>query len=320
MFVLVPPDMDAPAGMQTLYADKSEAYRVEYANDEVYAVRDGIPLHLQMLYPGNVPVKLMEARMPENASSLGAAFAKVKPAERFPLIVYVEGSAWMKQDCYRSLPMFVDFARRGYAVAFVEYRPSDVAPWPAFLLDVKAAIRYLKANADLYSIDKERIAIWGSSSGGNASLLTGVTGWMRDFDDELCGEETSAVKAVVDFYGVTDIPKMFERPRDEVSSGILPSPEDILFRSSVVEHPEVTAPGNPINYIFPDKPCPPVLIVHGDQDGTVPFNQSVLLYNKLVECGKQVDFYKVKGAGHGMYFWTKEVLDTTISFLDAYLK
>jgi acetyl esterase/lipase len=216
--------------------------------------------------------------------------------------------------------MFTDVARRGYVVASVEYRPSDVAGWPAFLLDVKAAIRYLRANAELYSIDKERVAIWGCSSGGNASLLTGVTGWTREFDDGLCPDESSAVKAAISYFGVTDVPKMFGRPRDELSTMMVPSPEDILFRTSVIDHPEAAAPGNPLNYVSEDKPCPPVLLIHGDEDGTVPFNQSVLMYEKLVSCGKQADLYKVKGAGHGMYFWTKEVMDVTLRFLDAYLK
>ena len=57
--------------------------------------------------------------------------------------------------------------------------------------------------------------------------------------------------------------------------------------------------------------------MHGDRDKLVPIEQSVIMYNKLRECGKHAEFYKVKGANHGEYFWTKEVLQATIDFLRA---
>jgi len=334
---MIPPSMEAPDGMHTLYADRCDTYSVSYIPDVVYDTRDGIPLHLQMLYPGMAPMSLLMERMaaamptpPQDRSDMNGhrppASENPMPGfqnepNKYPLIVFVQGSAWMKQDCYQGIPRLVDFARKGYVVASVEYRPSMVAPWPGFLLDVKAAIRYLRANAERFDIDKDRIAIWGDSSGGHAALMVGATGWTREFDDDLCGEESSAVRAVVDFYGLSDITRLPFYPRDPMylNSPDNMVPENILFRTRVLDHPEVCAPANPINYIHRDKNYPPFLIMHGDEDGTVPFNQSVLMYNKLVECGKSVDFYKVKGAGHGVRFWTKEVLDVVASFLRAYL-
>ena len=321
----IPPSMEAPAGMHTLFADCRDTRTVSYLPDVVYATRDGIDLHLQMLYPGSVPMGIMFEKLkkehPEMAAGDGPfAGRKPEPAEKNPLIIYVQGSAWFKQDCYRNLPALVDFARMGYVVASVEYRPSPVAPWPAFLQDVKAAIRYLRANADLFGVDPERVGVWGDSSGGHTALLVGSTGWTREFDDDLCPDQSSAVRCVVDFYGLSDITKLTHFPRDpENQQYDKTQPEDVLFRTRVLDHPEVAAPANPIAYIHPDKDYPPFLIFHGDGDGTVPFNQSVLMYEKLVAEGKQVDFYKVKGAGHGVRMWTPEVLDVVAQFFRAYL-
>jgi len=298
----------APEGMHVLYADRSEEYKVTYIKDVPYCERDGKPLVMQMLFP-EVPAGMMP----------GAPFADA--SLKMPLIVYVQGSAWMKQNCYMSLPNLVDLARAGFVVASVEYRPSTEAPWPAFLTDVKAAIRYLKANAEKFGIDKNRVGIWGDSSGGHTALMVGSTGWVKEFDDDICPEESSEVNAVCSFYGLSDISKINDAPRNPafVNSPAERIPENILFRGNCAETPEITAPGNPINYIEKDRNYPPFLMFHGDEDGMVPFLQSVLMYEKLRQCEKNVEFYKVKGADHGTRMWTKEVLDLVVRFFKCYV-
>ena len=101
----------APEGMHVLYADRSEEYKVTYIKDVPYCERDGKTLTMQMLYP-EVPAGMMP----------GAPFAD--DSLKMPLVVYVQGSAWMKQNCYMNLPNLVDLARAGFVVASVEYRPS----------------------------------------------------------------------------------------------------------------------------------------------------------------------------------------------------
>jgi len=328
---IIPTSAESPPGMKTLYADRSGSHSVSYIPDIVYDTRAGLPLHLQMLYPSPQPMGLMMKIMreqnperfpPEDKSKKSEATSPPPmPQTKHPLVVYVQGSAWGKQDCKRSLPNLVEIARQGYAIASVEYRPSNVAPWPGFLCDVKAAIRYLRQNAELFGIDPARIAVWGDSSGGHTALLVGSTGWTKEFDDGLCSDQSSAVSAAISFYGLSDISKINDVPRNPmyVNSPENMVPENILLRTNTAEHPEACAPANPINYIHKDKNYPPFLLLHGDEDDMVPFNQSVLMYNKLVETEKQVDFYKVKGAGHGRHFWTKEVLETVIQFLRAYV-
>lgn len=299
---------DAPQGMHVLYADREDSYKISYVRDVPYCVRDGHALTMQLLFP-EMPAGMFP----------GAPFGN--PDMKRPLIVYVQGSAWMKQDCYMNLPNLVDLARAGFVVASVEYRPSTEAPWPGFLMDVKAAIRYLKANSEKFGIDKTRVGIWGDSSGGHTALMVGATCDVKEFDDNICPEESSAVNAVCSFYGLSDISRINDAPRNPifVNAPADSIPENLLFRGDCAQNPEITAPGNPINYISANHPCPPFLLFHGDEDAMVPFLQSELMYEKLRECGKNVEFYKVKGADHGTRLWTREVLDIVTKFFKCYV-
>ena len=186
--------------------------------------------------------------------------------------------------------------------------------------DVTDAIRFLRANAAFYHIDPERVAVWGDSSGGHAALMVGVTGDLPEFKTEDCAEYSDAVNAVLDFYGPTDVTRINDAPRNPVYTADKENiPEDLLFGGCVIDHPEIAQPGNPLNYITAEKDLPPILIVHGDWDSMVPFQQSVLIYKKLMECGKTAEFYKVYGAEHGTCLWTPEVLKTAEQFLGIYL-
>jgi dipeptidyl aminopeptidase/acylaminoacyl peptidase len=97
------------------------------------------------------------------------------------------------------------------------------------------------------------------------------------------------------------------------------SPESFLVGGPLQENPEKAAQANPITYISKEKTLPPFLIMHGDRDALVPFNQSVLFYEALKAAGQNATFYKVRGAGHGDGFWTPEVLDIVYKFLLAYV-
>lgn len=294
----IPPSIEAPAGMNVIFADKSNSYGSRYIKDVVYRTVSSTDLKLQLLMPC------------ENIGKNG-----------YPLLVYIQGSAWRKQDNYFNIPQLCHFSNNGIAVASVEYRPSDEARFPAQIIDVKAAIRYLRANCGEYNIDPDRIAVFGDSSGGHTALMTGFTYGEKVFDEGSYLDESSEVSAVIDFYGPTDIAEMFSFPRAEwaINLPVNEVPENILFGGDVKLNPEIAQPGNPLNYVTADKKIPPVLIMHGDEDDVVPFNQSVVMYNKLIKCQKTVQFYKVMGAFHGDRMWTKPVLDIVTAFLKAYV-
>lgn len=297
----VPGDQTILPGMHTLMADKSQSNQVTYVPNVEYVQRDGKPLHLQMLFPDGL--------RPGMKSTL-----------RYPLIVFVQGAAWFEQDIYGNIPQLCPLARAGFVVASVKHRPSFEAKFPAFLQDVKSAIRFLRAHAEEYFIDPEQVGVWGDSSGGHAAQMIGVTGDMEEFKTEDNRQISDSVQAVVDFYGPSDVTCINDGPRDpQFTADKSKIPEDILFGGCVIDHPEIAQPGNPLNYMEKDKPLPPFLVIHGDEDPMVPFNQSVLTVKKLQETGHTVEFYKVVGAGHGTYLWTEEVTNLVIRFMKAWL-
>lgn len=242
--------------------------------------------------------------------------------ERVPLVIYVPGSAWFPQNLDRSVPTMIDFARQtGYAVAIVAYRPSTVAKSPAQLIDIKTSIRFMRANAERYNIDPRKVAIWGTSSGGHMASLVGLTGELVRFVTDDHRDQSSQVSAVVDFFGPTDFRRMADFPSvmdhdDPASpeSTVIGGPiQDPANRKKVEEY-------NPVSYVSGDRSLPPFLIMHGDQDPLVPFNQSVLLYEALRDAGQRVEFYKLRGAGHGNRFFTPATMAIVRQFLAENLR
>lgn len=299
---VVPADETRMPGMKTLEANVEGKNTACYIPNVEYIKCGDMALYLQLFLPEGL-------------------FPGMPSSKRFPLIVYVQGAAWGEQDVFYNLPQIGELAKRGYVVASVKHRASSVAGFPAFLQDVKSAIRFLRANADMYFINPEEVAIWGDSSGGHASLMVGVTGDMEEFKTEDNHDLSDSVKAVVDFFGPTDLTQINNAPRNpEFVNAAENIPEDILFGGSVAEHPEIAQVGNPIQYVSEEKNLPPFLIVHGDRDAMVPFNQSVLMVEKLQKCKKEVEFYKVCGADHGIFFWSNELLDLVEEFIGRHLK
>jgi acetyl esterase/lipase len=293
--VEVPADLTSPAGMLEIFGDKNEKYSAAYIPDIEYVRYGERALKLNLLRP-----KGAGARGPH------------------PLLVYIQGSAWRPQNIYNNIPQLADFAHQGYVVASVEYRHTLEARFPAQIQDVKAAIRFLRSNAGKYNLDPARVAVWGDSSGGHLAVMTGVSGGVTEFDTPDYAAESSLVSAVVDFYGPSDLLQMSKFP-SKIDHDDVSSPESFLVGGPIQENKEKAAQANPITYLSPDKTLPPFLIMHGDQDDQVPFNQSVLLYEALKEARQNVTFYKVKGGGHGVAFWTPEVLEVVRKFLAAYV-
>lgn len=293
----VPPSNEHPEGMKEIESE-DDTYLASYIPGIPYAKYGDKTLSLSMLMP-----------------------ARAKEGTPLPVIMYVQGSRWLEQDLYLHIPQLSDFANEGYVIASVEYRHSLVAKIPAQIQDVKAAIRFMRANANEYNIDPERIGIWGGSSGGHMAALVGTSEGVEEFmtEDNRC--QSSSVKAVVDFYGPTIFTQMSKYP-SAIDHDAEDSPESLVIGGPIQDpkYRKLVQQYNPIAYISEDKQLPPFLIVHGDKDPYVPFNQSVLLYNALRDAGQQVEFYKVKGAGHGVRFWTPKVLKIVHDFFNEYLR
>jgi acetyl esterase/lipase len=220
-----------------------------------------------------------------------------KGAEKAPLMILVHGGAFVEGD--KSEEDAAAFVTLGYAVASLNYRYSSDAIFPAQVEDVKAAVRWLRANAGKFGYDPERFGARGSSAGGYLVTMLGVTGGTTKFDVGENLDVSSRVQAVADRYGPTDFLQMDAHrlvPGGDTHD-TPDSPESRLIGGSITAHPDRVAAANPINYISSD--CPPFIIVHGDSDALVPHQQSEILAAALERAGVPVTLYTVKGGGHG---------------------
>jgi acetyl esterase/lipase len=238
--------------------------------------------------------------------------------KKYPLIVFVQGSAWTFPDVYYQIPQLAQFARQGYVVATLTHRNSlEGHPFPAFLEDTKAGIRFLRKNAALYQIDTERVGIWGTSSGGNTALLVGLTGDESRYKTEEYKEYSDAVKMVVDCFGPTDL--------TEAINNIQFIPEsmkqifDGLRGENTEENVKKLQDINPVNHIQKGKEYPPFLILQGNQDDVVDYSQSELMYHRLLDAGVDATMVCVEGAPHEASFWSNELLGLIKEFIDKKL-
>lgn len=209
-----------------------------------------------------------------------------------PVVVRIHGGAWRHGD-KSGQQSAANYVKQGYIGVAINYRFSQHAPFPAQIEDCKAAIRWLKAHSDEYGIDPERIAVMGGSAGGHLAALLGTTGDNKIFDVGENLEFSSAVCAVVDMYGPTDLAQALQTPgydpRWSAISQLLGGPID--------EKAKLAAQANPITYASENDP--PFLILHGDADPLVPLNQSAALHNALTKTGVSSDYHVVKGGVHG---------------------
>lgn len=219
-----------------------------------------------------------------------------KGQEPRPLLIWVHGGAWMAGSKNDPSPA-LRFTADGYAVVHVGYRLSQEAKFPAQIHDCKAAIRWLRANARTYNLDPNKFVAWGGSAGGHLVALLGTTGGAAELEGHVNDlKESSRVQAVVDWFGPTDFLQIGNAQSD-LQHNAPDSPESKLIGGPVLENKDKAAKASPISYVRKD--APPFLIMHGDRDRIVPFNQSELLYAALKKAGVDVTFVPVKGAGHG---------------------
>ncbi len=249
---------------------------LEYKPDVVFATVDGRDLHMDLVYPKQPLVTPM------------------------PVVMWVHGGAW-RAGTYKNPAQLVGLARLGYFCASIEYRLTQVAIFPAQIHDCKGALRYLRAHAQEYGLNPNKIGVSGGSAGGHLVALLGTSGGVAALEGDVGGnlDQSSAVQCVVDLFGPSDITTMIEDRGacilvDE-ATGL--TPEEALIGGKTEEHLEAARAASPVTYI--DKDDPPFLIAHGEDDKTVPIVQSEKLAQRLTEAGVECTFVRVKHAGHG---------------------
>jgi len=267
----------------------------------------------------------------------GASPGQARPP--LPVVLFLHGGGWglgtrrevgPPFDGWR--PSFFErLAQEGFAVASADYRLTGEATFPAQLHDVKAAVRWLRRNAGEYGLAGERIVAWGASAGGHLAALLGLTGDVPGLEGAV-GEErlpgpprpgsavdlpvvSSAVAAVVDWYGPTDLLSM-----DAQSGGSGPmrhdapeSPESRLIGGRLSELPGLARIASPVSHVRPG--APPFLIMHGTADHAVPLAQSQSLADALAAAGSPAETAWIGGSDH-MWLGAPDVEEIFASSVD----
>ena len=217
--------------------------------------------------------------------------------------------------------------KHGYAVVGVNYRLSGEALYPAQINDIKAALRFLRANASEYNLDKEKFATWGGSAGGNLAAMAGTSGDVIELEDLSLGNagESSRVQAVVDWFGPIDFlqmdPQFIASGKGKADHSEAGSPESMLLGQKITNIPELVKLANPTTYISADDP--PFLIQHGTEDMMVPTQQSENFAAALQKVfgNEKVNLTLLQGANHGgKQFEDASNLKIVFEFLDKSLK
>jgi acetyl esterase/lipase len=236
-----------------------------------------------------------------------------------PLVIWIHGGAW--QYGTRADPPLGP-VQAGYAMASVDFQPAGTAVFPAQIHDIKAAIRFLRARADEYGYDTDRIAVWGTSSGGHLAALAGTTGGNPQLEGSL-GEYAgvdSGVQAVIDFFGPTDLLTILKQSTPHGLSVRVPALQRLLGGSPDAPGVrELARLASPVHHV--DGGSPPLLILHGVQDNQVPINQSIELDQAYRRHGRDSRLVFIPAAGHTdpVYFEPACMAQVT-AFLDRVLK
>jgi acetyl esterase/lipase len=242
----------------------------------------------------------------------------------YPVVISIYGSAWFGNDLKGNdlATLGSVLLDAGFAVVTPNHRSSTDAKFPAQIHDIKAVIRFIRANAGNYQIDTSFVGITGSSSGGHLAALAGTSGYVKqytvgsatiDLEGDVGGYTTfgSSVDAVVDWFGPTNFLVM-----DSCGSSLVHnasnSPESSLIGGPIQDNKDKCALADPITYV--DANDPPFLILHGDADPLVPHCESEMLFDALQKANVPSQFFLVPDAQHGPGLFEEKYFKMMVDF------
>lgn len=235
-------------------------------------------------------------------------------AKRTPVIVWVHGGAW-RAGSKDAVPI-TELVNQGFAIASVEYRLSPVAPFPAQVHDIKAAIRWLRHHAAAHQLDPDRVVIAGSSAGGHLAALVGLSNGVAELEGTV-GEHrdvSSDVQGVVSWFGAANLTTILGQSTEHGLSVRVPALQ-LLLRGQPDERPELARLASPVSHV--DAKDPPLLLIHGDADPQMPIAQSYELLRAYQKARNQVELVIVPGGVHGgRGFFEPERLTQVVAFIN----
>lgn len=226
--------------------------------------------------------------------------------EQLPVLLWIHGGAWISGD--KADPPIRDKVADGFIVVSMNYRLSPTYLNPSQVMDVKAAIRYLKGHGNEFNVDPDRIALIGHSAGAHLALLAGLTSGEGDFENLFMGHqnESATVKTIIASAPPVDFTTIIDHAEELDLSDIALVPgassieevtPEILLTGCVIEQcPDDVAKTNPINYL--DANDPSVFLQHGESDDVVPYLQSSQLDEALRAAGLTSELKLIESLKH----------------------
>lgn len=209
-----------------------------------------------------------------------------------PAVLCIHGGGFRAGKRERWDKLCRELAERGYVAATVTYRLAPKYKFPAAVYDVKAGVRWLRANAEKYKIDPNRIGVVGDSAGGHLVQFLGVTGGVARFEgDGGNADQSSRVSCVVNYYGPSDLTKSYGKSVD--AAEVLP----LWLGGGATTHRQAHILASPLYWVTPE--AAPSLLLHGTEDPYVNHEQAVWMRDKLKAANVEVKLLTLQGAGHG---------------------
>jgi acetyl esterase/lipase len=287
---------------------------------------------------GKTPLKIIEnvvyatPTLPDGKSmSLKMDLLIPEPVRKRTLVVYVPGGGFVIAAKESALNLRTYVAEAGFAVASVQYRTiRDGANYRDGVEDIKAAIRYLRANAGKFGIDADVVVVWGESAGGYLAAMVGVTNHDSRFDAGANLNQSGDVQGVIDDFGASDISQI-AADFDAATRHAVYTNEGLLqyigkaADANTLDSGIASTAANPLKYIRANGP--PFLIFHGNQDRMISPSQTLILHDALVAAGVPSTRYVLDDAGHGdltfmgdsqsgLLWSTNKVMNLIVDFLN----
>ncbi len=233
---------------------------------------------------------------------------QMRKDEKFPLILFIPGSAWHKQEMYNDIPQYSLLARRGFVFAAMEYRESDIAAFPAQIEDVYHALKFIPSVAENFHIDTTQIFLMGNSSGGHIAMMSVL------FNAHGLCNTLPKISGVICESGSTDL---LICAKEELPPWMKIRPSAVLLGVDKIEgHERLAERASCSMYISENIELPPILLMHSEYDPIVSVENSRTLYEKLITSKHHVSYYELEGndAHGGAVYYDSEILDIIQEF------
>lgn len=237
-----------------------------------------------------------------------------------PAVLFIHGGGWVAGSRrMANAPLWGEhLACRGYAMFDIDYELAPRNHAPGLVQDCKCALRWLKGEADVYGLDREKVFVTGGSAGGHLSAMVALTAKDSYFDPTCSthpGEDLS-VAGGIPFYGIHDLNLLVQHDYRSILK---------VLREAYIGRADASAADlareSPVTYAAADSP--PLLIVHGKADSAAPYGQSVRLHEVVQSKGGRSELLLLDGANHAFDFafgtpWTNQALEAVDRFLDKW--